>query len=128
MTTPIILTITFLSAIVLASLFWRKRKRKPTAALPTPAPVVFLVPDLEPVVAPSQVGDDFPPALLAAALEEQVRREEEHPVDYRNDQRELAIKQRLSRLIGKEAFSPKTADLIRQEIDVHPTLGPWHRS
>lgn len=127
MTTPIILTITFLSAIVLASLFWRKRKRKPTAALPTPAPAVFLVPDPEPVVAPGR-EDEVITKLLAAALEEQVRREEEHPVDYRNDQRELAIKQRLSRLIGEEAFSPKTADLIRREIDVHPTLGPWHRS
>jgi len=72
-------------------------------------------------------GDDFP-TLLVEALEEQVRREEGHPIDYRNDQRELAVQQRMSRSIGKRAFEKKMADRIQKEIDAHPVLGPWHRS
>ena len=65
--------------------------------------------------------------LLELALDEQVRRELAHPVDYRGDQRERAIQQRLSRKMGKRAFSKKTLGRIQEKLDAHPTLGPWHR-
>lgn len=64
---------------------------------------------------------------LIAALEEQVRRELAHPVDYRGDQRERAIQQRLSRTMGKKAFSRGMSDRVQQAIDGHATLGVWHR-
>lgn len=66
--------------------------------------------------------------LMKAALEEQVRREATNPTVYRPDQRERAIQQRLSRLVGDElAFAPTTSALIRKEISAHAVLGPRHR-
>ncbi len=66
-------------------------------------------------------------SLMSAALDEQVRRENAHPVDYRNDQRARAVQQRLSRSLGSEAFSAKAAERIHAEIYAHKVLGPWHR-
>jgi hypothetical protein len=118
MTTIILIAFLVVVTVVpFVALFWRKPKSVPPVLVPVPGQV-FREPD----------GDDFPTTLLVEALEEQVRREEGHPIDYRNDQRELAVQQRMSRSIGKRAFEKKMADRIQKEIDAHPVLGPWHRS
>lgn len=51
--------------------------------------------------------------LFFAALLEQGRREVSHGVGYRDDQRVAAVQQRLSRTLGKRAFSPD----VRRQIE-----------
>lgn len=63
------------------------------------------------------------PVLLTAAVEEQVRRESEHPIQYTEAQRILAIQQRLSRALGSKAFSPELLELIQNRVHAHAILG-----
>lgn len=55
---------------------------------------------------------------LLGVLLEQVRREEEHRVKYRPDQRLRACQQRLARIIGqKRAFGPKWTERIKAALE-----------
>ena len=56
-------------------------------------------------------------AALAAALVEQVRRETNHHLEYRPDQRFRAVQQRMARVIGRRrAVSQWWSDRIRQVL------------
>lgn len=61
--------------------------------------------------------------LFQAALDEQLRRETEHHLAYRPDQRQRAIQQRLSRKLGKKAWSEKTLKRIKSEMERHVLKG-----
>lgn len=63
------------------------------------------------------------PVLLTAAIEEQVRRENEHPLPYSQPQRILAIQQRLSRALGSKAYSADLLEQIRHRVSSHAILG-----
>lgn len=58
----------------------------------------------------------IPIQMLEEALKEQDRREEAHHIDYRIDQRLDAIQQRLSRQIGRKAFSEDVRAQIVKEL------------
>ena len=57
---------------------------------------------------------------LEAALDEQVRREANHTVEYRLDQRIRAIQQRLSRRFGERAFSAEVRAKILARLEAKP--------
>jgi hypothetical protein len=63
------------------------------------------------------------PVLVTAAIEEQVRRENEHKLPYTQAQRILAIQQRLSRALGAKAYSTDLLEQIQHRVSNHTVLG-----
>jgi hypothetical protein len=59
---------------------------------------------------------EIPMDLLRAAVDEQERREGQHPLEYRDDQRVTAVQQRLSREIGERAFGASARFVIVKEL------------
>lgn len=110
----VVISVLIASAVSLGALAFGLRRRVLVPVLPEPARAPAPVED--PPAEPVESAEARLRRLLDEALKEQVRREKDHHLPYRPDERVLAVQQRLSRALGQTAMTSEFKQMVQREI------------